>query len=130
MPVGTEVNLNVAKLANRKVSIGFVCNTSIDMSPSNYRSGTSNVVEDSEKIAENEIKKSVVTIPILEYLIENISRFLNFDFNLGGVSSSFPPTEPGEFLTLKMTGTYSNNNNTSSTYSNYYHYLRCFRYDY
>ena len=113
MPVGTEVNLNVAKLANRKVSIGFVCNTSIDMSPSNYRSGTSNVVEDSEKIAENEIKKSVVTIPILEYLIENISRFLNFDFNLGGVSSSFPPTEPGEFLTLKMTGTYSNNNNTS-----------------
>ena len=121
MPVGTEVNLSVTKLTNRKVSIGFVCNTSIDKSPSNYRSGTSNVVEDSEKITENEIKKSVVTIPILEYLIENISRFLNFEFNLGGVSSSFPPTEPGEFLTLKMTGTYSGNlaplNNTSNTTS-------------
>lgn len=113
MPEGTEVNLNVTKLPNSKVSIGFVSSASIpiDKDMSIYRSGTSNVVEDSEKIPENEIKKSVITIQIFEYLIANICKFLNFEFILGGNTSSFPPTEPGEFLTLRMLlSTYTNKN--------------------
>lgn len=106
VPEGGTVNFSICKITSSKYSLSVSCNCyQVGFeSPSFIRKGTINVVEDCQKINENDIKKSVVTIPILEYLLESISKFLNFEIVTGGSQIWSQPTlpDPGEFLSIKM----------------------------
>lgn len=105
VPEGGTVNFLISKITTSKYSLSVSCNCyQLGFESASFiRKGTINVVED-QKINENDIKKSVVTIPILEYLLESISKFLNFEIVTGGSQIYSQPIlpDPGEFLSIKM----------------------------